>query len=270
MACGLALAGAAFGGVACVQRPRMCAAATECPAAAGICVAGRCQPGGDAGTTPTIAEQGDSGAVVRRLVVAPVDVAWLRRGDGVRAASAMPALFTLGRASDGGAVLLTRFSVPLARETQIVEAYLLLGRSDAADTDPSPVSLHATRIVDAWDSLAVSWSTQPRTEEAAAAATRVDGTSRVLVRIDVRPIVARWLQHDRRDQGIAVIAEGTTATGIPFAFLPTQPSGGPRPPASGVQAPAIAVFQERPDRGGPAGDAPPAELLSPRLELYVK
>jgi len=267
-ACVVALAGVALA-VACAPRPRMCALATECPAS-GICVAGRCQPpAGDAGLTPTIAELGDAGPVVRRLVVAPIDVAWLRRGDGVRAAMDMPATFPLGRASDGSAILLTRFAVPLAKETQIVEAYLLLTRSDAVDADPSPISLHATRIVDAWDSRSVSWSTQPRTEEASAAVTRVDGTSRTLVRLDVRPLVARWAQHDRRDQGIAVAADGTSATGIPFAFLPT---GATRAPAGavGVQGPAIAVFPDRSDRGAAAADTPTVELLSPRLELYVK
>jgi hypothetical protein len=261
----VALAGVALA-AACVPRPRMCAVTTECPAS-WICVAGRCQPGADAGVTPTIAEQGDAGAVVRRVVVAPVDVAWLRRGDGLRAASEMPSIFPLGRASDGNAVLLTRFAVPLAKETQIVEAYLLLARSDAVDADPSPIALHATRIVDAWDSRAVSWSTQPRMEEAAAPSTRVDSTSRTLVRLDVRPLVARWGLHDRRDQGIAIVTEGTSATGIPFAFLPT---GGSRPPTPGVQPPAIAVFQERPDRAVPSGEGPTVELLSPRLELYVK
>jgi hypothetical protein len=266
-ACLLALGGVALA-VACAPRPRMCAAVTECPSA-GVCVAGRCQPGGDAGGTPTIAEQGDAGPLVRRLVVAPVDVAWLRRGDGVRAATEMPAIFPLGRASDGSAVLLTRFAVPLAKETQIIEAYLLLARTDAVDADPTPVSLHAMRIVDAWDSRSVSWSTQPRTEEAAAAVTRVAGASRTLVRLDVRPLVARWILHDRRDQGIAVVAEGASATGIPFAFLPT---GAVRPPspAIGVQPPAIAVFQERPERSAPNADGSTAELLSPRLELYVK
>ncbi len=256
----IALASVALG-VACASRPRMCVATAEC--GAGACVAGRCQAL-DAGV-PTIAEQGDAGLLVRRLVVAPTDVAWLRRGDGPRAAGAMPAIFPMGRAQDGESVLLTRFAVPITRETQIVEAYLLLARSDAMDADPSPISLHATRIVDAWDSRSVSWSTQPRTEELLAAATRVDGSSRTLIRLDVRSLVARWALHDRRDQGIAVVAEGTSVTGVPFAF---QPTGGAR--LAAAQAPAITGFQERPERAAPVSDGPTAELLSPRLELYLK
>lgn len=250
--------------VACAPRARMCAA-TECPAP-GACVAGRCQAG-DAGLEPVIAEQGDGGALVRRIVALPVDVAWLRRGDGAAAGASMPAVFTMGRASDGGAVLLTRFAVALPPEAQIVEAYLLLARSDAVDADPSPIGLYATRIVEPWDSRALSWATQPRTEEGRAAVTRVFGGSRGLVRVDVRSLVARWAAHDRRDQGLALVAEGVNATGVPFTFLPT---GGARPVGgAGSQGAAPPPLGERLERAAPSIDAP-VELRSPRLELYVK
>ena len=250
---------------ACVTRPRMCTAPTECPAA-GVCVAGRCQSA-EAGLTPTIAELGDAGPLSRRIVVSPVDVAWLTRGDGPRGPSAMPAVFTLGRARDGGAVLLTRFAVPLTKETQIIEAYLLLARSEAVDADPVPISLHAARVVDTWDSRSLSWSTQPRTQEVGGASTRVDGASRVLVRLDVRALVSRWALHDPLDQGIAVVAESSSTTGIPFAF---QPTGAVRPAAPVVQPAVSPAFVDRGDRSSAPVEAPPVELLSPRLELYVK
>jgi hypothetical protein len=243
----------------------MCSAPAECPTA-GVCVAGRCQSA-EAGLTPTIAEQGDAGALVRRMVFSPVDVAWLTRGDGPRGASAMPAVFTLGRARDGGAVLLTRFAVPLTKETQVVEAYLLLARSEATDADPTPIALHAARVVDTWDSRSLSWATQPRTQEVGAASTRVDG-ARTLVRLDVRALVSRWALHDPHDQGIAVVAETSSATGIPFAF---EPSGAVRAtPAAAVQAPVTPAFIDRSDRTTATTDPPTVELLSPRLELYVK
>jgi hypothetical protein len=156
----------------------------------------------------------------------------------------------------------------------VVEAYLLLQRSDAVDADPAPVSLHAARIVTPWDSRSVSWATQPALEDVRLPSTRVDPAGRTVVRLDVRALVARWALHDRRDQGIAVVAESASPTGISFAFLP------PGSAAVGAQAsPATAATGLGPlGFGGadrPAG-APAAESLaaegpgSPRLELYVK
>src|SRR5258707_972031 len=43
---------------------------------------------------------------------------------------------------------------------------------------------------------------------------------RPLVRLDVRELVRRWRAHSSADQGIAVIAENASPTGIPFAFAP--------------------------------------------------
>ena len=257
----------------CAPRPRMCAASSECMGTAS-CVAGRCQAN-DAGV-PAIAEQSDAGPLVRRLVLAPSDVAWLRRGDDARAAASMPGLFTLGRQGDGDALLLARFSVPLAKDAKIVEAYLLLVRSDAVYSDPVPVSLHAARIVDPWESRSLRWATQPRLEDVRSPATRVDPGGREVTRLDVRSIVQRWALHDPRDQGIAVLADSTSPTGVPFAFLPAF-AGRPAPGAAPASGPGFVLFPasgmvERPFSAAapPPAEPPTVELMSPRLELYVK
>jgi hypothetical protein len=162
-----------LGSVGCVSAARMCSLPSECgPQAA--CVAGRCQR---TTGTPTIQE-------TRRLVVDPVAVAYVRSVDSPRE-GALPTSFTLGREGDGEARLYLRFQVPLAKETTVVEAYLLLERADVLDADPGPITLHATRVVDAWDPRTISWARQPRIEETRSPVTTVTSSGRVRVRVDV-------------------------------------------------------------------------------------
>jgi hypothetical protein len=183
----------------------MCTASSECVTQSS-CVAGRCQP-----EKPNVKPAIDA---ARRVVVRPTDVAYLRRGDGP-SDGALPPLFALGRDS---AVLMMRFSVPLPATANIVEAYVVLRRSDAVDDDPAPISLHATRIVDGWEPRSISWAQQPRLVDTRAPATVVEPGGASLVRLDVRDLVRQWPKHDPRDQGIAIVAETNTRTGTTFAF----------------------------------------------------
>jgi hypothetical protein len=205
---------AMFTGVAsagCAPRPRMCTASSECTTQS-ACVAGRCQP-----DKPNVKPAIDA---ARRLVVRPTDVAYLRRGDGPTG-GALPPLFALGRDS---AVLMMRFSVPLPTTANIVEAYVVLRRSDAVDDDPAPISLHATRIVDGWDQRSISWAMQPRVIDARTPVTLVEPGGPSLVRLDVRDLVRQWPKHDPRDQGIAIVADNDTRTGTTFAFRAIGPA----------------------------------------------
>jgi hypothetical protein len=207
----------------------MCAASSECgPTRA--CVAGRCQvDSADAGATPEI-------QTTRRLVLAPVDIAYLRRGDAAR--PELPTAFTLGRRGDGDAVLLLKFSAPLAEKSKVVEAYVLLDHAQAAEDDPVPIFVHAARVVDPWDSHTTAWASLPRLEEARLPSAPVRANGPRQVRVDVRELVKRWPTHDRAENGIAIVAEGASTTGIAFSLV----------------AP------------GPASE----QLSLPRLELYVK
>jgi hypothetical protein len=189
----------------CAPRPRMCTASSECIAQS-ACVAGRCQP-----DKPNVKPAIDA---ARRLVVRPVDMAYLRRGEG-GTGGALPPLFALGRDS---AVLMMRFSVPLPTTANIVEAYVVLRRSDAVDDDPAPISLHATRIVDGWEHRSISWAMQPRVVDGRTPATVVEPGGPSIVRLDVRDLVRQWPKHDPRDQGIAIVADNETRTGTTFAF----------------------------------------------------
>jgi hypothetical protein len=191
--------------VACAPRPRMCAASAECTAQS-ACVAGRCQPDG-----PNVKPAIDT---ARRIVVRPIDLAYLRRGDPANGGS-LPPLFALGRDS---AVLLLRYAVVLPVNVKVVEAYVVLHRTDLVDDDPTSISLHATRIVQTWEGRSTSWALQPKTVEARLPATVVEPGGPSLVRLDVLDLVRHWPKHDREDQGIAVVADANAGSGSTFAL----------------------------------------------------
>jgi hypothetical protein len=199
-------------GVSCVPQPRMCAAERECGGHAS-CVAGRCVA---QGATAAI----DNG---RRLLFAPVDAAFVSRngccGDDVASGAD---LATLGRARDGGALALLRFDVTLPPEAVLLEAYVLLERATDVDADPVAIDLHAARIADAWDSGSVTWARAPRLEEVGAPITRVSADAPPLVRLEVRDLVQRWRRRGGADFGVALVAEGTSATGVAFAWRARQ------------------------------------------------
>jgi hypothetical protein len=190
----------------------MCSSEGQCGSQAS-CVAGRCVAQGG---VPAI-------ATARRLLFAPADVAYLRRGDG--AGRIAPALVMMGRGD--GALALLRFSIPLAADTKVLEAYLLFERSVAVDADPTPVTLRAARILDAWDGRSTSWARQPRVEDIGAPVTEVSASSGPIVRIDVRSLVQRWRRRSGADEGIALIADGGGATGMAFALADWKELRGP-------------------------------------------
>jgi hypothetical protein len=237
---------ASVAGAGCAPRPRMCVASTECVAQS-ACVAGRCQP-----DKPNVKPAIDA---ARRLVVRPVDLAYVRRGDGAND-GALPPLFTLGKDS---AVLMMRFSVPVPATANIVEAYVVLRRADAVDDDPAPVSLHATRIVDPWDGRSLSWARQPRVADVRAPATVVEPGGASLVRLDVRELVRQWPRHDPRDQGLAILADNETPTGTTFAFRAVSLERGA----------SLDRFGDR-SSGGVRSSSAPAGEPEPYLELYLR
>lgn len=195
-------------------------------------MSGRCQP--DKGV-PAI-------HTARRIVAEPVDMAWL--GPDTTPGT-LPPHGPLGRP---GTSLLMRFSVPLAPDAKLVEAYVVLHRVEVVDDDPSPISLHATRIIDVWNGRSTSAARAPRTEEVRASTTRVDPAGPALVRVDVRGLVERWRKRSADDQGLAIVAEGETETGMTFALHPSSVDVAPGP-------------QRTPLR---------ASVPGPYLELYVR
>lgn len=209
-ALGCRLACAAFGvaGASCVPQPEMCTQ-TECGAQSS-CVAGRCV---GHGSVVAIAS-------ARRLVFSPLAVACVRCG---ASPEGPPPEVWLGRANSD-AVLLLRFAVDLPPDATLVEAYLDLERVDGADVDPAPIALHAARVVGPWDERSISWARLPRLDDLGAPVTRVEEASGPRVRVDVRDIVQRWRSHARGEFGVAVLADGAGATGMPFALRPTAGS----------------------------------------------
>ena len=169
-------------------------------------MAGRCQL-----DRPNVKPAVDT---ARRVVVRPSDVGYVKRGDRAEG-GAVPPVVALGK--DGGTLFL-RFAIAVPAKASIVEAYVVLRRSTLVDDDPAPISLHATRIVEAWSGGSLTWAMQPRTADARLATTRVDPGARSLVRLDVRELVRHWARRDANDEGIAITAENETRTGTTFAL----------------------------------------------------
>ncbi len=204
-------------------------------------------------------------ASARRLLFAPLELGWVRRGGGETRDVAV-----LGRGD--GARLLLRFSVPLVPEASVVEAYVLLSRAPAIDADPALLSLHAARVTSPWDTGSLSWARQPTIEEVGAPVTRVAPASGALVRVDVREIVQRWRRRSGGDFGIAIVSEGTSPTGVAVALAPMDiPEGRADPvlarrPALATLAPS--AFDVRTVAPGSVADAR-RQVGGPCLELYV-
>ena len=234
---------------ACVERDRLCISTIECGTAS-ACVAGRCQAlaKDDAGRPlpPEIASP-----EVRRVVAAPTDMAYVHAG-GEGSPSALPPVLVLGRSGDDAALLL-RFSVPIADQESVVEAYVLLDRAEVVESDPYPISLHAARILDAWDGRSISYAREPRWEETGSPGAVVTGAARPLVRIDVRELVKHWKERDPRDQGIVILADKTSRTGMAFAAASSVLDKGPN-----------SMLGSAPDDPARWAAAPP------RLELYLR
>jgi hypothetical protein len=196
---------------ACVPPPHTCTFEAECGDRA-ACVAGRCVTKGATAAIDT----------ARRLLFAPVETAWLARHGGDDGPN--PAIVTLGRAADAGAIALVRFAAELPAETKVIEAYILIERAADIDVDPQPITLYPELIVDPWDSTSLSWGRAPRVQDVGAARTRVSRSSGPLVRLEVRDLVKRWRRRGSREFGVAIVAEGESATGIALLWAP----GGPR------------------------------------------
>jgi len=220
-------------------------------------VAGRCVAHG---ATPAI----DS---ARRLLFAPVDVGYVRRGDGARDAT----FATLGRSGEPAVVYL-RFSVPLAPEASVLEAYVLLERATSVDADAVPLALHAARVTTSWDARSLSWATQPQVEEIGSPVTRVSPGAGPLVRLDVRELVQRWRKRGHDELGLAVETDGESVTGVAFALAPADGAHDRDDPVLASQASSAqgaSPFESRAASPAAVGD-PRRQLRGPELELYVK
>src|SRR5580658_6549276 len=190
--------------LACAPRKELCAGPADCRAS--DCVAGKC-----------LAKDATSIYVgTRRMVLPASDLAVLERGAHSEG-GALPAIFTLGAPSDRTELLL-RFDFRLDRGASIVRASVLLDRSNAVMSDPLPVAIHADRVIGRWNPRTVSWSTAPPVEDVRPPRTVIASTTPSLVRVDVTDLVRLWLAHDPRDQGLSIVAETETATGVTFTL----------------------------------------------------
>jgi hypothetical protein len=211
------------------------------------------------GATPAI-------DTARRLLFAPVDVGYVRRGSDARD----EAMATLGRTGESAAAFL-RFDAVISPEANVLEAYVLLERATAVEMDATPIALHAARVVSAWDGRTLSWARQPRVEEVGSPVTRVAPGSGPLVRVDVRELLQRWRRRGRDDFGIALLADTESATGVALALTPADATRDRDPVLAerGSTTLSPSALDPRVSPVSRVGD-PRAQLTGPRLEVYVR
>ena len=162
------------------------------------------------------------------MTLTATSMAYVRAGSD---SGEVPLVYDLGRRDDD-AELLVRFERPLGFYQAlgtVVEAYLVLPRATESAPPPSPASssgleltsLAVVRIVDPWTPAAASWSARPSLDSAARSTTTVPNVGGLasprLVRLDVRALVEGWRAHDTKDQGLAVIGDKESASGLSFA-----------------------------------------------------
>jgi hypothetical protein len=246
---------------ACARRPAMCSRACDDGFA---CVSGECLR---AATVPDVEALDRFGLYqARRLVITPVDIVRLAPGDTQGYA---PRVATLGRERDRASVLLLRFAIDLPPESTILSAHVVLDRAPSSEADPSPIALHAARITQAWDARSIAWGRAPLLEDARTPVTTIDD-ARASVRIDVRALVRRWGRHATDDQGIGIVADRTSLTGVAFALA----DGGGATDDRTLVLPVRRVRDTPPTfhAAAEATEGPPDPVLprGPRLEIYVK
>jgi hypothetical protein len=261
-AASLSACGAGHGGA-----PAMCARACDDGFA---CVAGGCLRNA---TTPELEAVDKYGLYkARRLVLAPTDAVYLAAGDTAPKGGETARVATLGRARDAGSVVLLRFALDVPPEATILGAYVVLDRAPAIDADPSPIALHAARIVQAWDAQSVSWGRAPFLSDARSPVTTVDD-ARTSVRLDVRILVQRWRAHARDDHGIAIVADRSSASGVAFTLADGAGASEERALALPVRSlrDTPPTFHSTAEAGEPSGETlPPLSPRGPRLEVYLR
>jgi hypothetical protein len=228
-----ALSAALLLAVGCAPRPIVCDAPGACGVAS-ACVALRCVADGGSPVSDKS----------RRFVRDATDVAFLERGGSVRTGE-LPATVVLGKAGDGPAAVLFRFDMP--RDVEVQEAYLLVERADDGATDGAGVGLHAERVIGPWDARTVTWLNGPELRDDRAPSLILRQGAPRLLRIDVTSLVKAH-PGEPPDQGLALVADRESPTGVTLATVPDMTS---------------------PLVGDPHVDEG-SRLHAPRLDLYVK
>jgi hypothetical protein len=257
----IVLALSALSSCAAARRPAMCTRTCD---EGYDCVAGECLRLGSRADVEALDKFGLYKA--RRLVLPAVDVLRLAPGD---TEGEVPRVATLGRARDSASLLLLRFSLDLPPDATVIEAHVILDRAPASESDPVPIALHAAQIVDRWDARSVAWGRAPHLAELGAPLSVVD-SARASVRIDVRTLVSRWRRHAPDDQGIAILADRVSATGLTFALADGAGGTDERPPVFPVRTlkDAPPTFHAAASTLEGAGEV--TVPRGPRLEVYVR
>lgn len=196
---------ALLGSEACAPRPLMCDRPNQCPSQA-ACVAGRCEV---TSLAPRVRD-------AERRVFEAEAVAYVTRDN----------VLTSGEARLGnGGMLFLRFAPAIAKEAQLIEAYVLVERIED-DANFTPFTLRASPVASPFGAQTIQWSRFPSIGLSRSAETRVFELSPHIVRIDVLDIVQKW-RNGSEAYGIAIESSGK-GRGAPFALSAARASFGPR------------------------------------------
>jgi hypothetical protein len=205
---------AALALTSCVRAPLgppLCGEGAAC-ADGQTCIVGRCRLAGS-----TLIGPSDG----RRLVLAPDGVAVTSSQDPTGGGARVPAVVIFGR---GASTLFLHFAVPISDPREVTAAVLVLEPPRDFLPPASPVPIHVSPILDAWNPDDVSNGRVPSVgvPEQASVFT---GSFGATLRLDVTPMVKRWADRDEDDHGIAVMADETDAYGSTFSLGITEGRG---------------------------------------------
>ncbi len=183
--------------------PQVCSATYTCPDKQ-LCVLGRCRKASRVPITDKASRQ----------VMAPVDVAQISSGS--KGGLEIPEILVLGRQDDGPSKLLLRFALKLPKKTKLQRALLVLEPLPKCTRLPGRLRLELSHILSPWNSKSVSWARQPKMSLPMAAADQPAVPPKP-IRLDVTELVRQWAQHRSRYHGLALIASGTSPSGVCYA-----------------------------------------------------
>jgi hypothetical protein len=160
----------------------------------------------------------------RRLVFAPDAAAVVSQSGPSGGGATLPEALVLGRDGSGAVSLLLHFAVPLADDTQIAAAFLVLDPAPGAPPPRDPVPVQVARIVEPWSDGAVSWGRHPRLDLPEKAGV-VGAPAGAPARIEVTRFVRIWSRRRPDDHGIALLADAVGPFGAAFSMGITEGQG---------------------------------------------